>query len=95
MWRHPRLRLVFLGLVLLVGQLLEVAHAYEHPALSEHPVCQICILGQGLDSGAPPTTIAALPVFGLDAPSALALPVAMRIQRASAHRSRGPPLVFV
>ncbi|TDU28566.1 hypothetical protein DFR24_2940 [Panacagrimonas perspica] len=94
MWRHPRLRLAFLGLVLLVGQLLEVAHAYEHPALSEHPVCQICLLGQGLDSGAPAPTIAALPVFALDAPTALELPAAIRIQRVSAHRSRGPPLVL-
>ncbi len=92
MLRHARLRFALLGLVLLIGQLLQVAHAYEHKALSVHPVCQICLHGQGLDSGALAPKVVSLPVFGVDAPIALALPSAVRVLRASAHRSRGPPV---
>lgn len=91
MSRLPCHRLALLGFVLLIGQLLQVAHAYEHQALSVHPVCQICIHGQGLDSSALAPTSLALPQFGASAPSAEALPAAAVTRRGSAHRSRGPP----
>nr|ALV86423.1 hypothetical protein [uncultured bacterium 16] len=95
MLRRPRLRLALLGFVLLIGQLLQVAHAYEHKALSVHPVCQICIHGQGLDSGALAPSALALPEFGAEAPISQVLPSAVRSLRASAHRSRGPPVILV
>ena len=94
MLRRPALRLALLGFVLLIGQLLQVAHAYEHKALSVHPVCQICIHGQGLDSAALAPSAPALPEFGAQAPIAKALPSAIRTLRAAAHRSRGPPVVL-
>jgi hypothetical protein len=95
MLRRPHVRLALLGLVLLIGQLLQVAHAYEHKALSVHPVCQICIHGQGFDAGALAPSAPALPEFGVQAPTAKALPSAVVTQRASAHRSRGPPAVLI
>jgi hypothetical protein len=95
MSRLPRLRLALLGFVLLIGQLLQVAHAYEHKALSVHPVCQICLHGQGLDTGALTPSAVALPEFGVEAPSTRSLPSAVSSLRASAHRSRGPPVVLV
>lgn len=95
MSRRPHFRLALLGFVLLIGQLLQVAHAYEHKALSVHPVCQVCIHGQGLDSGALAPSALALPEFGAVAPVAQALPAAVSTRPASAHRSRGPPVVLV
>ncbi|MGH8516636.1 MAG: hypothetical protein ACREUE_04165 [Panacagrimonas sp.] len=95
MSRFSRLRLGLFGLALLFGQLLQVAHAYEHKALSVHPVCQICIHGQGLDSAALAPSALALPEFGAQAPIAQVLPSAVSTLRASAHRSRGPPVVLV
>lgn len=95
MLRLSRLRLGLLGLALLFGQLLQVAHAYEHKALSVHPVCQVCIHGQGLDSGAIAPSGLTLPEFGAQAPIAKVLPSAVRTLRVSAHRSRGPPVVLV
>ena len=95
MSRRPAFRLALLGLVLLIGQLLQVAHAYEHKALSVHPVCQICIHGQGIDSGALAPSATALPEFGVQAPTPTALPAAVVTRRVSAHRSRGPPVVLI
>ena len=94
MLRRPTFRLALLGLVLLIGQLLQVAHAYEHKALSAHPVCPICIHGQGLDSGALAPSTPALPEFGAQAPTASALPIVLLTRRAAAHRCRGPPVVL-
>lgn len=95
MSRLSRLRLGLFGLALLFGQLLQVAHAYEHKALSVHPVCQVCIHGQGLDSSALAPSALALPEFGAQAPIEQVLPSAVSTLRASAHRSRGPPVVLV
>nr|ALV86632.1 hypothetical protein [uncultured bacterium 50] len=96
MSRLSRLRLALFGLALLFGQLLQVAHAYEHKALSVHPVCQVCIHGQGLDSGALAPSALALPTeFGAQAAIEQALPSAVSTLRASAHRSRGPPVILV
>jgi hypothetical protein len=95
MSRRSRLRLALLGFVLLVGQLLQVAHAYEHKALSTHPVCQICIHGQGLDSAGLAPSAPALPEFGAVLVVARDLPAAVTTLRASAHRSRGPPVVLI
>lgn len=91
MSRRSHRRLALFGLVLLIGQLLQVAHAYEHPALSVHPVCQVCLHGQGLDSGALAPGAMSLLEFGVPAPSASALPTAVHTRPASDHRSRGPP----
>lgn len=95
MSRRLRLRLALLGLVLLIGQLLQVAHAYEHTALSAHPICQICIHGQGFDAGVIGPDALVLPEFGAQAPVSRVLPSAARVLPASAHRSRGPPVVLI
>lgn len=39
-------------LALLLGQLLAVAHGFEHRALSTEATCQLCLHAQGLDSAA-------------------------------------------
>jgi hypothetical protein len=91
MLRRPHFRLALLGFVLLIGQLLHVAHAYEHEALAVDAVCSICIHGHGLDPCAVAPSTLALPEFGAPAPTAMAPPIAHVTRRTAAHRSRGPP----
>ena len=92
---NTRLRNAILGVALLLGQWLAVAHAYEHPALAPEQVCQICLHGQGHDSGALAPSLAALPEFGadpFDAPLTLA---AVPLRQPSRYRARAPPAVLV
>ena len=40
---------LLLTLVLLLGQWLALAHAFEHPALAQDTACEFCIHAQGHD----------------------------------------------
>ena len=91
---NTSLRNAILGVALLLGQWLTVAHAVEHPALSTETVCQICLHGQ-LDSGALAPRLAALPAFvavPFEAPVAVA---AVPHRSPSLYRARAPPVSLV
>jgi hypothetical protein len=93
--QRPRLRNAILGVALLLGQWLTLAHAIEHPALSPEQVCQICLHGQGLDSGAIAPTAVALPEFHAVAVDAPLLVAAVPLRHTARYRARAPPVVLV
>lgn len=88
------LRNAILGVALLLGQWLFLAHAIEHPALSPEQACQICVHGQGLDSGALAPTVVALPSFDPAAFVTVALPSAVATSFRTLYRARAPPAVL-
>lgn len=88
---NVRLRNAVLGVALLLGQWLVLAHVIEHPALAPEQACQICLYGQGLDSGAMAPTLAALPDFAPVAPEAVVPAATAARPRPSLYRARAPP----
>lgn len=89
--RH--LRPLLLLFALLSMQWLAIAHALEHPAAAPEKVCSICVLGIGIDGGAPlpasPTVAHWLDSEAPDEP-ALAAPARVGLRLA---RARAPPLL--
>ncbi len=83
------------ALALLLGQLLTVAHGFEHRALSTEVSCQLCLHAQGLDSGATAPSAVAVPFT-----AAVETPLAAPTRRCVAPQiryfnARAPPTFLV
>lgn len=89
------IHLLSFALVLLLGQLLTVAHGFEHPALSTEASCQLCLHAQGLDSGATAPAAPALShLASVEAPQAA--PGTRGVARLiRSFNARAPPLSLV
>lgn len=78
-------------LALLLGQWLNLAHAYEHPALSADPHCEICLHAQGLDSAAVAAAISDLSIAPPIADSRAPATRAAHVLVVAPCSIRGPP----
>lgn len=89
---HRRIRGLILGLALLLGQWMSVAHGLDHPVTGDR-LCTICLHAQGLDTGAVPLSwTGTVPVPKAAAPVLARIPSAPRALWRSPVRVRGPPL---
>lgn len=83
------------ALALLLGQLLTVAHGFEHRALSTEVSCQLCLHAQGLDSAATAPAASALAfVVSVEAPLAASSPRSLALP-IRPFNARAPPLFLV
>ncbi|MGQ0619051.1 MAG: hypothetical protein ACT4QA_03890 [Panacagrimonas sp.] len=82
---------VIFALALLLGQWLNLAHAYEHPALSADLHCEICLHAQGLDSGAVAAALSDLSIPPPIVDSRVPAVRAAHVRHVAPCSIRGPP----
>lgn len=82
---------LLLALVLLLGQWLTLAHAFEHPALAQDAACQFCVHAQGHE-GALLKAVPSSPVLAgtTEAPAAACISAPQQTAP-TAYDIRGPP----
>ena len=83
-------RHLLLALVLLLGQWLSAAHAFEHPSLAADHHCHVCSHAQAMGAALPPAPL--LPVLAgrYEAPLHV-VDTGRRSTRIYRHPIRGPP----
>lgn len=88
--RSKPTRHLLLVLVLLLGQWLTVAHAFEQPSLAADHHCHVCSHAQALGAALPPAPPLPTLVGRYEAPRHV-LDVARSSARVYRHPIRGPP----
>lgn len=87
-------RHLLLALVLLLGQWLSAAHAFEHPSLAADHHCHVCSHTQAMGAALPPAPLLPTRVGRYEAPLHR-LETAHSSERVYRHPIRGPPQPLV
>ncbi len=88
--RSKPTRHLLLALVLLLGQWLTAAHAFEHPSLAADHHCHVCSHAQASGAALPPAPLLLALVGRYEAPSHV-FDAAHGSARVYRHPIRGPP----